>query len=377
MDKQNYTLREFEIQVLKKNFSLLKEKLTDELSNRIFKRKRVLTSLKILIKAFFLYITEQLSFQRLSDIMACRYGVVMSDTAWRKQLLKAAPILVEWILQQQGMIQAESSGETVLGCSGAYAIDATDLPVQGGDATSRRVHTIFSILEHRCVFTETTDRHGGESLTRFPLRQNALYFADRAYGRTSQIAYAIEQEAHVVIRIAPHNVALYVTPDCKEKLSFTSLLKEEIFSTIAYFKSGKKVYHIRLLGAKLPEEKQAKAEKRTRRKANRKQHKISNETITYAQWVFLATTLPDTCSDAEILEAYHLRWQIELHFKRNKYLLNFHKLRRSCDYYKTGIISLWLTLSFLVSCIQLWILRLTNFSISDFNAFSLAKSFLT
>ncbi len=42
MDKQNYTLREFEIQVLKENCSLLQGKLTKELEDRILKRKRVL-----------------------------------------------------------------------------------------------------------------------------------------------------------------------------------------------------------------------------------------------------------------------------------------------------------------------------------------------
>lgn len=373
MDKQNYTLREFETQALKENYSLLKSKLTNALEDRIFKRKRILKSLELLITAIFLYITEQQSFQRLSDIMACEYGIVMSDTAWRKQILKAAPILMEWVFEQQEITKADSANETVLGYPYAYAIDATDLPVQGGDATSRRMHTIFSICEHRCVYTEVTDRHGGETLTRFPLRQDALYFADRAYGRTPQIAYAIEQKAHVVTRISPSHVAFYTAPDCREKISFISLLNGEAFSTDAYFKCDKKVYRIRLLGAKLPEEKQAAAEKRTRRKANRSQRKISPETILYTQWVFLATTLPYTCSDAEIMEAYRLRWQIELHFKRVKSLLNFHKLRRSGDYYKNGIVSLWITLSFLISCIQLWILHLTKFSISDFNAFSLAK----
>lgn len=361
------------MQVLKENCSLLKGKLINELEDRILKRKRVLKSLNLLVKAIFLYITEQLSFQRLSDIMACQYGVVMSDTAWRKQILKAAPILVEWVLQQQGIAKADNTNETVLGHPHAYAIDATDLPVQGGNSTSRRMHTIFSICEHRCIYTEVTDRHGGESLTRFPLRQDALYFADRAYGRTPQLACLIEQKAHVVARISPNHVIFYAAPDCREKISFTSLLEGEAFSTTVYFKWAKKVYPIRLLGAKLPKEKQAATEKRVRRRANRNQRKISTQTVIYSQWIFLATTLPYTCSDAEILEAYRLRWQIELHFKRVKSLLNFHKLRRSGDCYKNRIVSLWITLSFFIACIQLWILHLTNFSISDFNAFSLAK----
>ena len=375
MDKQNYTLRKIEIQVLKENHALLMSELTQALEGQILKRKRVVKSLDLLVKAMFLYITKQLSFQRLSDIMACQYNVVMSDTAWRKQILKAAPYLVEWVLQQKKNMEPKSSGQTVLGHANVYAIDATDLPVQGGKTVSRRIHTMFSVTEHRCIYTEVTDCHGGERLNRFPLVKDTLYFADRAYGRTPQLAYAIKKEAHVVTRISPSQVCFYTASDCKEKISFPSLLKGDSFSAIAYFKSGKKRYHVRLPGARLPEEKHAAAEKRTRRRASRKQHKISPETILYTQWIFLAATLPDTCPDAEIIEAYRLRWQIELYFKRVKYLLNFHKLRRSCDDYKNAIVSLWLTVSFLVSCIQLWILVLTDFSISDFNAFSLAKCF--
>lgn len=375
MDKQNYTLRDFEIQVITENYSILNGKLTKELEDRILKRKRVLKSLDLLIKAIFLYLTEHLSFQRLSDRMACFYGVVMSDTAWRKQILKAAPILVEWVLVQQGFLKATDSTGAVLGCACAYAIDATDLSAEGETSTSRRVHTMFSINERRCVYTDVTDCHGGESLTRFSLCPSALYFADRAYGRTPQLAYAIEQKAYVVTRISPSHVAFYTASDCREKISFPSLLNGEAFSLPVYFKEDEKVYCVRLLGAKLPEEKRAAAEKRIRRKASRNQRKLSENTKKYAGWVFLATTLPKTCSDAEILEAYRLRWQIELHFKRVKSLLNFHKLRRSRDAYKNGIVSLWLTISFLVSCVQLQTLRMTEFSISDFNAFSLAKGF--
>jgi len=370
MDKQNYTLRKFEIQVLNENRALLKGKLAKELEDKILKRKRVLKSIDLLMKAIFLYLTEHLSFQRLSDVMACRYGVVMSDTAWRKQLLKAAPILAEWVLAQQMAAEAKESGGTAV-----YAVDATDLPVQGGDATSRRVHTMFSLCEGCCVYTDVTDRYGGESLTRFPLRQGAVYFADRAYGRTPQLAYAIEQKAHVVTRISPHHVAFYTAPDCREKLSFPALLNGETFSAAACFRWKGKVYRVRLLGAKLPEEKRSAAEKRLRQRASRKQRRVSENAVKYAEWVILATTLPEVHSAAEILEAYRMRWQIELHFKRVKSLLNFHKLRRSCDVYKNSIVSLWLTISFLISVIQLWILRCTGSSISLFNAFSLAKAF--
>lgn len=373
MDKQNYILKESEIQELRKSFSRLKSKSKKELEQKIFQRKRVLKSFDLLLKAILLYFVDQLSFQRLSDAMACRYKIVMSDTAWRKQFLKAAPILLEWAQKGQAEENASTVHPTVLGCSCVYAIDATDLPMQGGNATARRVHTLFSLSQHRSTYVDVSDRHGGESLTRFPLHQGALYLADRAYGRTPQLAYAIEQQAHVITRISPLQTTFYTTPDCKEKISFPSLLEGDSFSTFGYFKWKKIVYHVRLLGQKLPQEKQALSEKRVRRRASRNQRKLSDETLEYTKWIFLATTLADSYSDIEIIQTYRLRWQIELHFKRIKSFLNFHKIRRSCDAYQDGIVFLWIALSFLLASLQLRLLCFSNFSISEYNAFSLAK----
>ena len=95
MDKQNYTLSGKEAQEIKGYYSHLEEELIRKADAKILKRKRVLKHLKDLISAIYLYFVEQLSFQRLSDVMSCKYGIVMSDTAWRKQILKAAPILWE------------------------------------------------------------------------------------------------------------------------------------------------------------------------------------------------------------------------------------------------------------------------------------------
>lgn len=82
MDKQNYTLKAEEIQEIKQHSRKMKRAVIRELEkSHIMKRKRVVKSVKILVHAVFKYITEELSFQRLADYMACHYNVVMSDTA--------------------------------------------------------------------------------------------------------------------------------------------------------------------------------------------------------------------------------------------------------------------------------------------------------
>lgn len=234
MDKQNYTLKGIEAQAIKKYYLELEEELSREAGPKILKRKRVLKSMESLIQAIYLYLAEHLSFQRLSDVMSCKYGITMSDTAWRKQILKAAPILWEAMkaLQEKAVFLCDKDSE-VLGCSSVYAIDATDIPAQGGNAAARRIHTEYSLTEHRCTYAEVTDRHGGESLKRFPLKKNALYFADRAYGKTPQLAYALERQAHFLIRIAPHQARFFSDPECQKRISFPSLLKKLLFQLSA------------------------------------------------------------------------------------------------------------------------------------------------
>lgn len=379
MDKQNYNLKALEVQVIREHFSELMEKLTERLEGKIIKRKRVLKSLSQLVTGLCLYFVDQLSFQRLSDVMALQYGVKMSDIAWRKQFLKAAPILWAEVkrIQAEETYPADKETEKILGCSPAYALDATNFSVQGGKTSANRVHTLYSLTQHRCTFAEITDLHGGERLQRFPFQAGALYFADRAYGRTSQLAYAMEKKANFVIRLAPHLVRLFTSPECREVLSFQTLMEKDAFSTPCYFKCKNRVYCVRLVGAKLPQEKQEAAVKRMHCKAKCKQRKVSSWSVEAAKWLILVTTLPDSISDSEMIQAYRLRWQIELYFKRMKSLLNFRKIRRSSPAFGHHIVSLWMVVAFLLSSLQLLILLLSNFSISDFNAFSLARSFFS
>ncbi len=62
--------------------------------------------------------------------------------------------------------------------------------------------------------------------------------------------------------------------------------------------------------------------------ASRKQTKPDERSMVAAEFLILATSLPQTDFPAPgVLAVYRLRWQIELAFKRLKSLLNIDKLR--------------------------------------------------
>lgn len=72
--------------------------------------------------------------------------------------------------------------------------------------------------------------------------------------------------------------------------------------------------------------------KKAKRDACKEQRVIQPETLEYAKYIILFTTLPETdFLTQDIFEWYRLRWQIELVFKRLKSLTSFGHLPKYDD----------------------------------------------
>lgn len=374
MDKQNYTIKDAKIQEVKREFSKIQRLVVNEFAaQRLIQRQRVIKSYRILFLAAYFYIVDGLSFQRLSDKMACRYGISMSDTAWKKQLSKVAPIFCSTVMHLTGRRRNEAS-EHFLGYSRVYALDATVIPAEGRNGTVFRLHTQYSLLENTISKIRITDYHSAESVRHYNITMGALYMADRAYGKTPQLAHLIDEGADFIFRISPHGVRLFDSASCNRKLDIRALLGKSSVSVPCWFKFKKHIYKMRLIIAPIPAEKHDKTEKRLRRLASRKQHMLAERTIELSKWIFFATSIKERVSDAEILSAYRQRWQIELLFKRSKTLLNFHKLRHSTERYMQTAVLLFTAVLMLVSAVAIALRRLFHLDISLFNLFSIARN---
>ncbi|MCY4160030.1 MAG: transposase [Bacteroidetes bacterium] len=74
------------------------------------------------------------------------------------------------------------------------------------------------------------------------------------------------------------------------------------------------------------------AQDRILKTAQRKKKKSKDQTLRYARYVILFTTFPaDKYSEADVLEWYRLRWQVELVFKRFKSLAQLGHLPKMDD----------------------------------------------
>ena len=116
MDKLNYTLKVEEIQEIKQKIRKIKRSVINLIEKtNVLRRKRIVTKYSTLVQAAILYIVEGLSFQRLSDVMAAKYGVSMSDTAWKKQIIKIAPVFYEVMMTYLSSKSEEAESNNILG----------------------------------------------------------------------------------------------------------------------------------------------------------------------------------------------------------------------------------------------------------------------
>lgn len=373
MDKLDYTLKSEEIQELKGKINRIYQRICAQLrKNNILKRKRVVVKYTILAKATILYVTQNLSYQRLSDIMAIKYKVCMSDTAWKKQLNKSIPVFYTVVMKFLNTGKESESNEKILGYSSVYAIDATDITLQGGKGSFLRVNTKYRISGKPKFEAVIKDIHTGESTKLFDIEPKSLYIADRAYGKTPQMGYILSSGADFVFRVSPSQVCLYSDRECRTKLDLKEYLTSSdiLLSLNCFFKAGGNVYPLRIIASPLPARERNRAVVKVKKKAVKKQRRLQSSTILYAGWLFIASSLPAAITDEDIIFSYRKRWQIELHFKRSKSLLRFHSLRRCGTVYAYNIVMAWVAVSALVYSLFAVCYDFFSFDISEFNLFS-------
>ena len=372
MDKLNYTLKIEEIQGIKEKIREIKRKIITAIKkSNILKRKRIIKKYSTLVQAAILYIVEKLSFQRLSDVMAAKYGVIMSDTAWKKQISKVAPVFYDVIIAYLNKTSNNEKNK-VLGYP-SYAIDATDISYEGKKGTALRAHTEYDLSNNGYFNSHIADVHTGESVKLHNIKAHSLYFADRAYGRTQQMAYMFENQAEFIFRFSPSQIRLYKDADCTKKINFKEHFSDEgkIISMECFFKHKQVSKKIRVIIAPIPKEKIENVVKKVKRKSLKGQNRLSENTLIYAKWLFLATSLTNIFSSESIISAYRKRWQIELHFKRSKSLLRFHRLRRCSFKYAYSTVFIWLAVTGFAYILFNTLFSRISFDISTFNAFSL------
>ena len=190
---------------------------------------------------------------------------------------------------------------------------------------------------------KVTDHHTAESFEHYTIRKNDIYIADAGYGRAKQYNYIVSRKGEAILRITPNHVKLI--NENGEKINMTERLDsgKKVIDFTCHIQYVKKLIPVRIIASQLPEDKKLEAIKRKKKTSYKNQNKIKPETIEYAKWVIIATSLSKEEYTAEqVLVIYRSRWQIELLFKRIKQHFKVTKIRPSSEKYAKALILLWL-----------------------------------
>lgn len=260
----------------------------------------------------------------------------VSDVALMKRLRKAEGWLHSLcvsLLEESGWeMPAEMHGYNV------RVLDGTLVKEPGRGGSLWRIHYSVRIPSLVCDHFELTSTKGsgtGETLGRFAASQGDLVLADRGFSKPNGVEALSRQGAAVMVRLNTSSLPLL-----NEDGSRFALARQigDLKETGAerewpvWIQGASERIAGRLCVIRKSQEAAARERRHIERKAQQSGAKPKSETLQYARYVIVFTTVPASrLSAAEVLEWYRVRWQIELVFKRMKTLAELGALPKHDD----------------------------------------------
>lgn len=210
-------------------------------------------------------------------------------------------------------------------------VDGTIVKEPGQTGSQWRIHYSLKLPELQCDYFKLVSAKGvgtGETFKQFPVKKGDCIVGDRAYSTTQGINYLHEQGAYSLVRV--NSAALNFYLDNESRFDVLAATNESLKNPLQC-----KEWHVKiktddskLLDGRLcVVRKGMAAEEDAIRKivkeARKRQRIVKPETLEYARYIVIFTTLPKEDFSLEtVLEWYQVRWQIELAFKRLKSLIH-------------------------------------------------------
>src|ERR687894_1819503 len=201
-----------------------------------------------------------------------------------------------------------------------------------------RLHAAYDPVAGRFTDLGLTDERGAESFGRTTWQAGDVALGDRCYARPLALRQLLAAGADFIVRTGWARLRLLDAdgaPLARERI-FGDLAAGEVAErAVSVDYSGKggrsrgdAVFPARLIVLPLAPQAAARAAKAQHRRQNRcRSHRpLQPLTVRATGYLMLVTSLPAAVPASEVLEAYRLRWQVELAFKRLKSLLGLDRL---------------------------------------------------
>lgn len=298
---------------------------------KAFIRPRGFKTVESLLRTLMIHLTLGYSLRTTSTV-AKKTGLAnVTDVAILTRL-KQAGDWFGWMARQLRSLWLSGSydgGDETIDIGKIRAIDGTTIQEPGAKGITWRVHYSLSLSTLHCDEAHVSSPETGESFKNFKVNPDDILIADRAYATPSGISYVLGNQGHVIVRYLS---SLPVYDKDLNKVDLLGSLKDleigQIEEMNVNLLHGKEPVPCRLCAVRKTELETAKAQKKVRRVASKNGYQTKQETLEFAGYVIVLTTLPEEYSCAGILDAYRRRWQIELAFKRLKSLLSIGNLKK-------------------------------------------------
>jgi len=288
-------------------------------------RLRGFTSVGELLRVLLLHVGKGYSL-RETAVRAKQAGLADVSDVTLLNRLRQAESWWRWLcmalLAESGwQMGADSRGWNV------RALDGTLVKEPGRTGALWRIHYSLRIPSLECDHLALTPIKGsgtGEKLERFAAAPGDLVLADRGFCKPGGVLTLHQQNAAVIVRLNTTTLPLYKAKRKKFPL-LESVRGIQQPGPVQEWKVWVQAAEERIAGRLCVLRKSEQAAKKAQRKIIRKSQQGGPtprpETLEYANYVMVFTTLPAAeFPAADVMEWYRVRWQIELVFKRLKSL---------------------------------------------------------
>jgi len=351
INSQGYTLEKH----VKELFNKLPQDLEETAkAHGALIRLRNIKSAYELILALFIYASANVSQKILAANMAIMGFANISDQAWQKKIIRCESWLAHLMKEMMPKISKKGkapfeakSGKKLKILDGSIILQCGTKSKRGGETL--RMHLCYNLTDGHMDHVKVTDKHTAEGVSMFEIEPNTIYMADALYGKGKHAAHIVSKKADAIFRVTPNHLSLFEDELGNNKIDMAQKLESTKADLIDFgcfvFAWKKKYIKVRIIASRLPEEKAALVRERKMKGAKKRQTKdMRPQTLIYAGWTILMTTLDSAHSADEILHLYRQRWQIEVLFKHIKQSFSVSKLPAASLAHSKIMVHLWLIL---------------------------------
>lgn len=328
---------------------------------KAIQRKRGISEPGDLMLLSLFHLLNGCSLVEISEIARLTKLGDVSDVAFMKRF-ENCNNWFKWIVSRLvtgGALQYEKPGW--LRDYRVIATDASDVTEKGRSGRLYHLHFALDIFKMESLQYYITTQKTGETLKNFTIEYNDLFLVDRGYCSLEGIEHCLNTNGYFIIRIRKNCFKMYDNDNQQvDLLNHMQSLKFEDKMDLSVYAIGKKTQRIplRICAMKKTDESILEVQKKLRRKESKKQMTISDDTKKFNEYVVLVTNLPNKDLPDKVLDLYRLRWQVEIHFKRLKSILDFGELPKR----RSESVMAWLNGKLMIALLIEKIIAKGNFS---------------